>query len=100
MIVTKNVKDKGVDDQIARPLSYFEGLNNPGVYGGVVYSKGALFFDALRQEIGDQAFFEALQSYYNTYQFDIASPVELLDAFEASAGRQLDDFFQSWLYTP
>jgi hypothetical protein len=90
---------QGMDDQIAQSLTHFEDLD-PRIYGGIVYSKGALFFRALRQEIGDEAFFEALQTYYHDYQFKIAAGKDLLNAFERAAGRSLESFFQEWLYSP
>ncbi len=89
---------EGEDEPVAESLAYFESLNNPRVYGGVVYVKGALFLKALRQEIGDEAFFSALRDYYNTYQYQIGTTEALLEAFERAAGRQLDDFYQEWLY--
>jgi hypothetical protein len=90
----------GEDDQVTRPLEHFEALSNPRVYAGIVYSKGALFFDALRKEIGDDALLDALHNYYLKYKFQIASPENLLDTIEASASRQLDDIYQEWLYSP
>ncbi|MEW5867761.1 MAG: M1 family metallopeptidase [Chloroflexota bacterium] len=87
------------DQPVAESLAYFEALNDPRVYGGIVYIKGALFLKALRQEIGDQAFFSALQSYYQAYQYQIGTTEALLNAFEKAAGRQLDDFYQQWLYS-
>jgi aminopeptidase N len=95
----KLVQD-GNDDQVTASLAHFERLNNPAVYSGVVYVKGALFFQALRQEIGDQAFFSALQQYYQNEQFQIATPQDLLAAFEQASGRNLQDFYQQWLYSP
>jgi Peptidase family M1 domain len=94
-----SLRQDGLDDQVTRSLGYFESLNEPRVYGTVVYTKGALFFVALREEIGDKAFFDALRNYYHDYQFQIADTPDLLDAFENSAGRQLDDFYQEWLYS-
>jgi aminopeptidase N len=91
--------DAGSEAQIVQPLDYFEKPGRERLYGVTVYAKGALFFDALRHEIGDQAFFAALQEYYQRYKFQVARPQDLLDAFESSAGRQLDDFYQSWLYS-
>jgi hypothetical protein len=95
-----SLKKDGKDDRVSESLAYFESLNDPGVYGGVVYSKGGLFFYALRQEIGDQAFFQALQNYFHDYQYRIARPADLLAEFEAASGRNLDAFFQEWLYSP
>jgi aminopeptidase N len=90
---------EGEDDLVTGSLEYYEDPGRRASYGGVVYTKGALFFKDLREEIGDQAFFTALQSYYQNYQFEIATGQDLLDAFEAAAGRQLDDFYDQWLFT-
>jgi aminopeptidase N len=93
------LRQDGLDNQVARSLSYFESLDEPRVYGSVVYTKGALFLVALREEIGDQAFFEALRSYYQDYKYQLADTPDLLDVFEKSSGRQLDDFYDEWLYS-
>jgi aminopeptidase N len=94
------LKEQGGDDQITQSLAHFEGLDRPAVYGGVVYTKAALFFNALRAEIGDEAFFKGLQTYYQANQFKIATGDDLLNAFEEAAGRQLDDFYEKWLGAP
>lgn len=88
------------DHRITRSLEYFEEQGNPGLYGAIVYSKGALFFAALRAEIGDEAFFQALWDYYHDYNYRIARPQDLLSVFERTSARSLDDFYQEWLYTP
>lgn len=91
------LRQNGQDAVVNRSLAYFESLGEPGIYGRVVYNKGALFFITLREEIGDAAFFDALQDYYRKYQFQVGEASGLLDAFEASAGRQLDDIYREWL---
>ncbi len=91
------ILSEGGDDSITASLPHFESLNRPAVYGAVVYTKGALFFQALREEIGDEAFFKGMQDYYQTEFFNIARTDDLLDAFEQAAGRPLDDFYQEWL---
>lgn len=93
------LRREGMDEQVTRSLAYFESLGEPGVYGTVVYTKGALFFMELREEIGDRAFFDALQDYYQQYQFQVAETSGLLDTFERVTGRQLDDFYQEWLFS-
>jgi hypothetical protein len=93
----QKVIQEGKDDAVNQSLAYFESLNDPAVYSYVVYSKGALFFEALRQEIGDQAYFNALRNYYQEYQFRIASGNDLLKIFEQAAGRPLGDFYRKWL---
>jgi hypothetical protein len=93
----QKVVQAGKDDAVNESLAHFESLNDPTVYSYVVYSKGALFFQALRQEIGDQAYFSALRNYYQEYQFRIASGDDLLKTFEQAAGRPLGDFYRKWL---
>lgn len=94
-----DLRQDSLDDKVTQSLGYFEALDTPRVYGTVVYTKGALFFDALRDEIGDEAFFGALQNYYQKYKYQIAEAEDLLAEFEASAGQELDDLYQEWLFT-
>jgi len=89
----------GKDDVVTKDLAYFEGLEDPGIYGDVVYIKGALFFQAVREKIGDKAFFGALKDYFESKRYQIANPEDLLAAFEASSGQELDDLYQEWLYS-
>lgn len=90
----------GKDAAVTRSLTYFENSTDPAIYGPIVYAKGALFFYNLRKEIGDQAFFAGLQAYYRQYKYQIATGDDLLGAFEKAAGKQLDAFYQKWLYAP
>ena len=94
-----DLRQDSLDDQVTQSLGYFEALDTPHVYGTVVYTKGALFLEALREEIGDEAFFTALQNYYQKYKYQIATTDDLLAEFETSADRELDEFYQEWLYT-
>ncbi|MFQ5856781.1 MAG: M1 family metallopeptidase [Anaerolineae bacterium] len=89
----------GRDDLVTQPLEYWDRPENRERYGAIVYLKGALFFQAVRDDIGDDAFFKALQAYYQSRKYKIATPDDLLDAFEQAAGRQLDDLYQEWLYS-
>ena len=91
--------DSSGDHPISEGLAYFE-IADPRAYGGIVYAKGALFLDALRQEIGDAAFFGALQGYFQDFRYQIATGKDLLMAFETSAGTSLGSFYQTWGVTP
>jgi hypothetical protein len=90
----------GADDQIAASLEHFEYEADPRAYGAIVYNKGGLFFEALRKKIGDQAFFQALENYYQENKYQIATPDDLKGAFEQTYGQSLEDFYQEWLYSP
>ena len=95
----EQIVERGEDDLITLGLPHFEGQDEAASYGVVVYWKGALFFQAVRDTIGDEAFFRALRNYYATHKYRIATPEDLLNAFEEAAGRQLDGLFQEWLYS-
>lgn len=95
----QQAKNTGLDDLVTRRLAYFESTRaRRQAYTPVVYYKGALFFHTLEKEIGEEAFFNALQSYYESQRFGIGEPGELLSAFEKSSSRDLDDLYQEWLY--
>lgn len=82
------------DAAVDQPLEAFR--RRPELYSPVVYTKGALFFVELRERLGDEAFFGALQSYYSANKFQIAQPSELLSAFESVCSCELDEFFAEW----
>jgi hypothetical protein len=90
----------GWDAPVTSPMAYFQESNRIKSYSPVVYAKGGLFFDELRRTIGDEAFFKAVQFYYGTHWFSIASTSELLSAFQTATEVKLDDLYQTWLYSP
>lgn len=89
-----NLVAKGDDDVVGEGLAHFEGGNH---YGPVVYSKGPLFFHAVRQRLGDEAFYRGLQSYYQQNKYRIATPERLMAAFNAAGGSRLDDLYDKWI---
>lgn len=66
-------------------------------YTYISYVKGMLIFDSVRQIIGDKAFFEGLQKYFENNKFLIARPENLIAAFENSSGSDLDSLFDAWI---
>lgn len=66
-------------------------------YAVIVYYKGALFFDALRMEIGDRAFFEFLPRYFSAARYGMASGELLQESAEQSCGCDLDSLFDLWV---
>jgi hypothetical protein len=56
-------------------------------YAAIVGSKGALMFVSLRRLMGDEKFFAALRSYYETNLFEIAGPDDLRGAFVGESPR-------------
>jgi len=68
-------------------------------YFTTVYRKGGLGFAALRQEIGDDAFFAGLRTYAGSMRFEVAGPDDLRSAFEDASGSDLSDFWRVWFET-
>ena len=85
----------GGDAVVDSPLYAFA---NQEQYTAAVYSKGALFFRALEEQMGAAAFEEALRSYYRDYAFRVATPKDLMRAFEGAGDRDaVTALHQRWI---
>ncbi len=63
-----------------------------------LYEKGCLVLHMLRRELGDALFFKALNLYCARHRGGNVITQDLQRAFEDSTGRNLDWFFEQWLY--
>jgi aminopeptidase N len=63
-----------------------------------VYYRGALTLHALRLEIGDQAFFDTMATYYDRFKHDNATTADFVAVAEEMSGQDLSAFFDAWLY--
>jgi aminopeptidase N len=68
------------------------------LFGWNVYARGAWTLHALRLEVGEEAFFDILSTYYNRYQYSNATTDEFIAVAEEVSGRDLDAFFDGWLF--
>lgn len=70
------------------------------IFSSRVYDKGAWVLHMLRHELGDAVFFDALHAYYDdpVLKFAHASTEDFRDVCEAVSGRDLDEFFDDWIY--
>jgi len=64
------------------------------------YPKGAWVLHMLRKELGDEAFFSGLASYYRQNVGTAVTTDTLRAALEAASGRALGAFFAQWLDRP
>ena len=64
------------------------------------YAKGGYLLHMLRWELGDDAFFTALQNYYNdpAVKYEYASQQEWVSHLEAAGDTSLTEFFNDWYY--
>ncbi|MBN2499739.1 MAG: hypothetical protein JXB38_03165 [Anaerolineales bacterium] len=72
-------------------------LSKPNLFGYESYIKGAVAVHALRQAMGDEAFFEGLRMYLAQYGGGTASDADFKAVMEAAAGISLDGFFAEWI---
>ena len=66
-------------------------------YSYMIYVKGVLMFDSLRQVIGKNKVEAGLKKYYKTYKFKIATTDDLVATMRKSSGKDIEGFFDSWL---
>jgi aminopeptidase N len=68
------------------------------LFSYAVYYRGALTVEALRQTIGDAAFYELLRRWIADHHFGNASTADFISLAETVSGRDLEGFFSAWLY--
>lgn len=68
------------------------------VFRAVVYNKSAMVLHMLRRLLGDEAFFRGLRDFYRQSRFTKVGTEEARAAFEAAAGRSLEQFFERWIH--
>jgi len=69
-------------------------------YSSVAYDTAAWFHHTIRHEIGDDAYFSALSSYYKGNAWQVASADDLLCAFEAACTCDLRELFETFGFAP
>ena len=63
-----------------------------------LYEKGSLVLHMLRYMLGDAAFWDSLRQYVTTNRHQVVETVDLERAIEIATGRNLQAFFQQWVY--
>ena len=56
--------------------------------------------EALRQKVGDDAFFRTMRNWAQQNQFGNVTTAQFVALAEQESGIQLDHFFDVWLYQP
>ena len=70
------------------------------IFDDLVYTRGALTLQALRTTIGDDAFLRLLTLWPTTHRYGNVSTQTFIQFVEHLTHRDLDTFFQTWLYQP
>jgi aminopeptidase N len=63
-----------------------------------LYEKGGVVLNMLRAELGDDLFWKAVRRYVITHRSTNVTTPDLQRAIEAATGRNLDWFFDQWVY--
>ena len=71
-----------------------------GTYGAIVYGRGPLFFEALRDKMGDESFDAFLRDYVDANSWGIATTESLRALAEQHCGCDLGRLFKKWVYAP
>jgi aminopeptidase N len=70
------------------------------LFDGTVYERGGMTLQALRQKIGDDAFFQILRRWAAENRYGNVTTPQFIALAEQVSGIQLDHFFDVWLYQP
>ena len=67
-------------------------------YGPIVYGRGPLFIEALKEKIGESAFDAFLREYTETLSWEIATSEIFQTLAEKHCACDLDELFNEWVY--
>ncbi len=66
-------------------------------YSLIAYYKGALYIDAVRGQIGDQAFAEALKTYYADNRYAIVDGTAFVAAAQSACDCDIQPLYNQWV---
>lgn len=77
-------------------LIRFEYEDSEDMFDAHSYNKGGVILNMLRDHLGDEVFFKALNEYLKRYAFQSVEVHDLRLAFERASGQDLNWFFNQW----
>lgn len=87
------IRDTSDDRKLDSPIDAFD----EDTYGLIAYYKGALYIDAVRSQIGDQAFAEALKTYYANNRYAIVDGTAFLAAAQSACNCDIQPLYNQWV---
>jgi aminopeptidase N len=84
----------GLFFKAARPDEDLFNLNN----ASITYQKGGAVIHTLRETVGTENFWKAINVYLNRHKFQNVESKNLQTAMEETSGMSLDWFFSQWVY--
>jgi aminopeptidase N len=86
-----NKKRHALVNQLAKP--------DNSLFDVTTYQKGGAVVHMLREEMGDEAFWKAINTYLNRHKYANVRSTDLQKAMEEASGKDLGWFFQQWVYS-
>ena len=93
MVRYERLKTRNADGPIARHMRDFTLYT----YNVLAYDKAALYLAALRAQIGDDAFFAALQRYYHDNRYAYVDSSALTNAIQQTCNCDIQPLYASWV---
>lgn len=90
----QTAREQGFD----MPLAWRGKYPSLGVRRSVQYSKGALFLDHLRTQLGDAVFWRGIKTYTRKHAGGTVSSRDFQVAMQHASGRDLQPLFAQWVY--
>jgi Peptidase family M1 domain/RTX calcium-binding nonapeptide repeat (4 copies)/Peptidase M1 N-terminal domain len=101
----KPALDQWVKDQYNFVSRRFDSLVIPGappandLFNSAVYEWGALGLHAVRLDIGDDAFFASLKTYYERYKGSNVKPEDFISVVAEVSQQDVQPLFDRWIYS-
>ncbi len=89
-----------LDERYRRPVVTNVYRDPIDIFDRHLYEKGSLVLHMLRAELGDEAFFRSIQRYVREHADQNVITQDLVDAIADETGRNLEWFFDQWVYKP
>jgi aminopeptidase N len=72
----------------------------PFLFNGTIYYRGGMTLEALREKVGDFAFFRIMRDWATQHRHGNATTPQFIALAEQDTGMDLGHFFDVWLYQP
>ncbi len=105
-------KDRGDKSRFEKLQSYLKSTKNgksptlaryyyqdkEDMFDNISYAKGSLILYALKEQMGDEAFYQSLKKYLTDNSFKTGEPHQLRLAMEEVTGKDWAPYFNQWYY--
>jgi aminopeptidase N len=81
-----------------RPLSWAGNYPTLSAKRRMAYGKSVVFFDRLRRDLGDAAFWRGVRAYTRANAGHSVTAADLQHAMQRASGRDLSGLFRTWVY--